>query len=88
MTLDSNLELMGQILDIISDAKLYGSQIEKLMNDYPSEDYSIPTENLIRIAASLQLTAKLASVLFEENQTIKDQVADLMRKHAITPKKD
>jgi hypothetical protein len=83
---DPNFELLGKIHDTIADAKLYANQIEKLINDHPAEEYSIPTENLMRMRAQLSLVATLATCLFEENQHIKDQIADLMRKHAIIKK--
>lgn len=83
---DPKLKMMGYVLDAVSISNSAADALEKLMNDHPAEEYSIPAEHLIRIASLLRLDATLVSKLFEENQTIADQIADLLRKYA-TPKK-
>lgn len=84
MTEDSKLTMMSYVLDAVSNANDVATALEKLINDHPAEEYSIPTENLISIASLLKVNAMLVSKLFEENQTIADQVADLLRKHSAT----
>lgn len=86
MTEDSKLTMMGYVLDAVSNANDVAKTLEKLINDHPAEEYPIPTENLISIASLLRVNAMLVSKLFEENQTITDQVADLLRKHSATKK--
>lgn len=79
MSDDPNLEAMGRILTIISSANDLAAALEKLMNEHPSEAYSIPTENLLGIVSILKLNAQLATNLFEENQNINDQLQTLLK---------
>lgn len=83
MTEDPKFKLMGQILDIISNTNDLAALLEKKMNDAPAETYTLDAVELTVIIAQLQLTGKLASNLFEENQTIADNFVDLLKKNGI-----
>lgn len=86
MTDDPKLAHMGKVLDIIATTNTLADALEALMNDHPGTEYTIPTEHLVVIAAQLKLCGRLASNLFEENQTIADRVESIMLK--LSAKKD
>lgn len=84
MTSDENMNAMGMILQIISEANEIADKMENLMNANPASHYGFPAENVARIINALRLNAKLASNLFEENQEIRDMIQEAIKK-AETP---
>lgn len=84
MTDDPKLKFMGEVLFVISNANDLAKSIEKKMNDNPQEEYTLGAEELAIYASSLELTATLATNLFEENQTMIDRFMELLNKHGIT----
>lgn len=83
MTNDKKFELMGQILDIISNANDLAALLEKKMNNDPQEEYTLDAVEITVIISQLRLTGTLAKNLFEENQTIADNFVTLLKKHGI-----
>lgn len=86
MSSDTNLELGNLVFTAVSLANQFVEGLDILL-DTDSDEITIDRTSLEAIRQVLMTNSTLAAKLFEENQTIGDQVANLLRKYAL-PKQD